>query len=78
MDNTIEGTKEVRSIEMVRLKTVSPNEVLATEVLVVIDNVASWKWLTPLIRDRRVGIFLSEPFCWNFYGRWRKSAIEVI
>ena len=59
LENNIEGTKKGRYIDMRRLKTGSPNEVLATEVLVVSKNVASWVWLTPLIGARRVGIFVS-------------------
>ena len=59
MNNTIEGNKGGSSIEMIRLKTGSSNEVLATEVLLVIKNVVSWLWLTPLIVSRRVGIFVS-------------------
>ena len=46
-----------RYIEMGRLKTISPNEVLATEILVISKNVASWVWLTPLLGARRVGLF---------------------
>ena len=63
---------------MGRLKIGSSNEVLATEVLVVSKNVASWVWLTPLLGYRRVGIFLSEPVSWSFSGVWKESAIEVV
>ena len=42
VENTISVTKGGRSIEMVRFKTGSSKEVLATEVLVVRNNVASW------------------------------------
>ena len=71
LKNTVEGTKNGRYIDMGRLKTVSPNEVLATEVLVVSENVASWVWLTPLLGARIFGIFLSDPVSWSFYGGWR-------
>ena len=39
-ENTTDGTKRRRSIDMVRLKNRSSNEVMATEVLVVSKNVA--------------------------------------
>ena len=51
VENTIYGTKGGRYIYIVRLKTGSSNEVLATEVLVVSNNVASWVWLIPLLPE---------------------------
>ena len=42
LENTVEGHKVGVSIEMGSLKTVSSNEVLSTEFLVVSKNVASW------------------------------------
>ena len=70
-DKTIEVTKRGRSIYMGRLKNGSPNEVLDTEVLVVRENVAPWVWLTPMIGDRRVGLFVSEIVSWIIAGGWR-------
>ena len=61
MENTIEGTQKGRYIEMGRLKIGFPNKVLATEVLLVSDNVVFCVWLTPLLGASRVGIFVSEP-----------------
>ena len=65
------GTKKGMSKDIGRLKTGSTNEVMATEVLVVSENVASWVWLTPLLGARIFGIFLSDPVSWSFYGGWR-------
>ena len=73
LENIIEGTQKGRSIEMVRLKVGSPNEVITTEVLVVSENVASWVRLTPLIGARRVGIFVSETVSWSFDWVWREA-----
>ena len=78
MDNTIEGNKGGRSIYMGRLKNGSSNELLATEFLVVRDNVTYWVCLTPMIVSRRVGLFLSDPVSWIIDGGWRESDIEVI
>ena len=69
--NTIEGTKEGRSIEMGRIKILSSNEVMTTEVLVVSKNVSSWVWLTPLLGSRIVGLFVSDTVSYSFDGRWR-------
>ena len=69
--NTIEGTKEGRSIEMGRIKILSSNEVMTTEVLVVSKNVSSWVWLTPLLGARIVGLFVSDTVSYSFDGRWR-------
>ena len=77
LDNTIEVTQKRRSIETGRIKIGSTNEVLATEVLVVSDNVASWVWLNTLMGARRVGIFVSDPDSWSFDWGW-SEAIEVI
>ena len=41
-ENTIEVTQKGIYIEMGRIKIGQPNKVLAAEVLVVIENVASW------------------------------------
>ena len=76
-ENTVDGTKGGRSIDTGRLKTGSSNEVIATEVLVVINIVASWVWFTPLIGARRVEIFLSELFSWSISGGWRETAIKI-
>ena len=46
---------------MGRLKIGLPNKSLATEVLVVSDNMVSWVWLTPIIVARIFGLFVSEP-----------------
>ena len=78
LENTIYVPKEGRSIDMERLKIGLSNKVLATEVLVVSNNVASWVWLTPLLGSRIVGIFLSETVSWIFPGGWREAAIQVI
>ena len=63
---------------MGRLKKGASNEVIATEVLVVRKNVASWMWLTPILGDRRVGIFVSGTVSWSIYRGWIESFIEVI
>ena len=58
-----------KAIEIGRLKIEPPNNVAATEVLVVSDNVASWVWLTYLLGARRVVIFVSDPVSWiSIYG----------
>ena len=77
LDNTIEVTQKRRSIETGRIKIGSPNEVLATQVLVVSDNVASWVWLNTLMGARRVWIFVTDPASWSFDWGW-SEAIEVI
>ena len=74
VENTIEGTKGGRYIEMGKLKSGASNEVLSTEVLVVRKNVASWVWLTPLIGSNRVGLFVLDPVSWSIYGGWRESS----
>ena len=78
MGNTIGGTKKGRYIYMGRPKTGSSNEVLATEVLMISENVLSWVCLTPLLGVRRVGIFVSEPISLSFSKGWREAVIEVI
>ena len=50
---------------MGRLKTGSSNEVLATDILVVSENVSSWVCLNPLLGSRRVRMFVSEPVSWS-------------
>ena len=78
VQNTIEGTKGGRYIYMRRLKTGASNEVPATEVLVVRNNLASWAWLTPMLGSRRVGLFVSEQVIWIIAGGWIESSIGVI
>ena len=63
---------------MGRLNTGSPNELLATEVLVVRENMVSWVWLNPMLGARRVGLFLSEPVSWSFSGGQREEDIGII
>ena len=63
---------------MGRLKKGASNEVIATKVLVVRKNVASWMWLTPLLGERIVGIFVSDTVSWSISRGWIESFIEVI
>ena len=60
------------------LKKLASNELIAIEVLVVSENMASWLWLTPLIGARRVGLFVSEPVSWSTAGGCREVSFEVI
>ena len=62
---------------MGRLKIGSPNKVLAIEVLVVSDNLASWVLLNPMLGGSRVEIFVSDPVSWSSTWGWIES-IESI
>ena len=59
MEKINEGTDRGGSIDMVSLTVGASNGVLATEVLVVSENVVSWLFLTDLLGDSRVEIFVS-------------------
>ena len=59
MEKINEGTDRGGSIDMVSLTVGASNGVLATEVLVVSENVVSWLFLTDPLGDSRVEIFVS-------------------
>ena len=62
---------------MGRVNIGSPNKVLATEVLVVSENVPSWAWLSPRLGASRVDLFVLESVSWSYVWEWRES-IKVI
>ena len=59
MEKINEGTDRGGSIDMVSLTVGASNGVLATEILVVSENVVSWLFLTDPLGDSRVEIFVS-------------------